>query len=170
MLFTPDPCLWQPPVCSLIHELGWLFLFVCLFILNSHFKCDHISFVFFFFFWIISLKVIPSVLVLVTQSCPTLCNPHRLLPASLLCPWDSPGKNTAVDCHALLQEIFPTQWSNPCLQHCRQILYCLSHQGSLLIPSRSIHIFTNNNISLLWVNHVLSVCMCASHFLYPLLC
>ena len=28
------------------------------------------------------------------------------------CPWDSPGKNTAVDCHALLQGIFLTQGSN----------------------------------------------------------
>ena len=33
--------------------------------------------------------------------------------ASLL--WDSPGKNTGVGCHALLQGIFPTQGSNPCL-------------------------------------------------------
>ena len=33
----------------------------------------------------------------------------------LLCPWDSPGKNTGVGCHALLQGIFPTQGSNPCL-------------------------------------------------------
>ena len=29
--------------------------------------------------------------------------PHRRLPASLLCPWDSPGKNTGVGCHFLLQ-------------------------------------------------------------------
>ena len=39
---------------------------------------------------------------------------------------DSPGKNTGVDCHFLLQGIFPTQGSNPCLQWlllCRQILY-----------------------------------------------
>ena len=28
--------------------------------------------------------------------------PHRLQPARLLCPWDSPGKNTGVSCHALL--------------------------------------------------------------------
>ena len=28
------------------------------------------------------------------------------------CPWDSPGKNTGMDCHALLQGIFPTQGSN----------------------------------------------------------
>ena len=30
----------------------------------------------------------------------------------LLCPWDSPGKNTRVGCHCLLQGIFPTQGSN----------------------------------------------------------
>ena len=29
---------------------------------------------------------------LVTLLCPTLCDP----PARLLCPWDSPGKNTGV--------------------------------------------------------------------------
>ena len=28
--------------------------------------------------------------------------PHELQPARLLCPWDSPGKNTGVSCHALL--------------------------------------------------------------------
>ena len=32
--------------------------------------------------------------------------------------------------HSLLQGIFPTQGSNLCLLHCRQILYCLSPQGS----------------------------------------
>ena len=32
--------------------------------------------------------------------------------------------------HSLLQEIFPTQWSNPGLLHCRWILYQLSYQGS----------------------------------------
>ena len=35
-----------------------------------------------------------------------------------------------MDCHFLLPEIFPTQESNPCLSHCRQILYYLRHQGS----------------------------------------
>ena len=35
-----------------------------------------------------------------------------------------------VDCHFLLQGIFPTQESNPGLLHCRQMLYHLSHQGS----------------------------------------
>ena len=55
----------------------------------------------------------------------SLC-PRGLQPARLLCPWDSPGKNTGVGCHALLQRIFPTQGSNwglLWLLHCRQILY-----------------------------------------------
>ena len=38
-------------------------------------------------------------------------------PARLLCPRDSPGKNTGVGCHALLQGIFPTHGSNPHLLH-----------------------------------------------------
>ena len=42
---------------------------------------------------------------------------------------DSPGKNTGVGCHALLQGIFPTQGLNPSLLLCRWILYHLSHQG-----------------------------------------
>ena len=36
------------------------------------------------------------------QSCPTLCNP-RQKPTRLRRPWDSPGKNTEVGCHFLLQ-------------------------------------------------------------------
>ena len=43
---------------------------------------------------------------------------------------DSPGKNTGVGCHALLQGIFPTQGSNPGLLYYRWILYHLSYQGS----------------------------------------
>ena len=57
--------------------------------------------------------------------------PHGWL-SRLLHPWDYPGKNTGVCCHFLLEGIFLTQWSNPGLPHCRQILYCLSHQGSPL--------------------------------------
>ena len=48
--------------------------------------------------------------------------PGGLYPTRLLCPWDSPGKNTGVGCHFLLQGIFPTQGSNPGLLHCRQML------------------------------------------------
>ena len=56
-----------------------------------------------------------------------LLGPHGLRPARLLYPWDSPGKNTGVGCHFLLQGIFPTQESNPGLLHCRKTLYRLSY-------------------------------------------
>ena len=56
--------------------------------------------------------------------------PHGLNAARLLCPRNSPGKNTGVGCHCLLQGIIPTQELNPGLLYCRQILYHLSHQGS----------------------------------------
>ena len=47
-------------------------------------------------------------------------------------PAEPPRKprNTGVDSVSLLQGIFLTQGLNPCLLHCRQILYQLSHQGS----------------------------------------
>ena len=48
---------------------------------------------------------------------------HGLLPTRLLCPWNSPDKNTGVGCHALLQGIFPTQELNPGLPHCMQIFH-----------------------------------------------
>ena len=67
---------------------------------------------------------------LVAQSCPTLCNPIGYSPPGSLVHGNSPGKNTGVSCHALLQGIFPTQGSNPGLPHCRRILYQLSYQGS----------------------------------------
>ena len=71
-----------------------------------------------------------AVLRLVGQSCPTLCDPMdcSLLGSSV--HGDSLGKNTGVGCHDLLQGIFPTQGLNPGLPHCKQILYCLSHQES----------------------------------------
>ena len=50
---------------------------------------------------------------------------HGLLPARLLCPWNSPGKSTGVSCHFLLQGLFLTQRLNLGLLHCRQILYQL---------------------------------------------
>ena len=56
--------------------------------------------------------------------------PHGLWPARLLCPWNSPGKNTGEGGHSLLLGIFPTERSNLGLPHCRQSLYPLSHQGS----------------------------------------
>ena len=65
----------------------------------------------------------------------TLCDAidNRLPGSSVWQRWDFSGKNTGVDCHFLLQGIFPTQGLNPyllCLLNCRQILYPVSHLGS----------------------------------------
>ena len=59
---------------------------------------------------------------LVAQSCLTLCDSmdYSLLGSSV--HGDSPGKNTGVGCHTLLQGILPTQGSNPGLPHCRWTL------------------------------------------------
>ena len=54
-----------------------------------------------------------AVLCLVTQLCLTLCDPMDCSPPGSSVHEDSPGKNTGVSCHALLQRIFPTQGSNP---------------------------------------------------------
>ena len=70
-------------------------------------------------------------------------HPYGLQPARLLCPWDPPGKNTGVGCHALFQGILPTQGSNPHLQHflhCRRILYHWATREVLII------IFVNVNV------------------------
>ena len=46
-----------------------------------------------------------------------------LRPHELYSPWNSPGLNSGVGGHSLLQGIFLTQGLNPVLLHCRQILY-----------------------------------------------
>ena len=64
------------------------------------------------------------------QLCPTIYYTMDCSPAGSSVRGDSPGKNTGVGCHVLLQGIFLTQGSNPGLPHCREILYQLTHQGS----------------------------------------
>ena len=63
--------------------------------------------------------------------------PHGLQPVRLPSPRNSPDKHTGVSCHFLLQAIFLTQGSNLGLQHSRQPLYRLSHQGK---PKIFIHL------------------------------
>ena len=68
--------------------------------------------------------------------------PYGLQSARLLCPWESPGKDTGVDCHALLQGIFPIQGSNSHLLHLLHWqmdafpLHCL---GSCLSPTTQVN-------------------------------
>ena len=67
------------------------------------------------------------------QSCPTLCKPMDHSPPGSSVQEDSPGKDTGVGCHALLQGIFPTQGSIQrllCLLHWQAGSLLLSHLGS----------------------------------------
>ena len=75
--------------------------------------------------------LLPISVCLVAQLCPTLWDPIDCSLPGCSVHGDSPGKNTGVGSLSLLQEIFPTQGWNPRLLHCRQILYRLSHLGSL---------------------------------------
>ena len=65
-----------------------------------------------------------KVKVLVARLCLTL-QPHGI----------SPSKNTGVDSHSLLQQIFPTQGLNLDLLHCRQILYHLNQKIADIMDS-----------------------------------
>ena len=78
--------------------------------------------------------------VLATQLCPILCNP-------MVCSWNSPGKNTGVGFHSLLQGVFPTQGSNLCPLHYRQVLHHLSYPKWNLKEMKQInkHNTTKNN-------------------------
>ena len=55
----------------------------------------------------------------------------------LLCPWDSPGKNTGVGCHFLLQRIFPTQESNPYLL---RLLHWQADSSTAEPPRKVLHL------------------------------
>ena len=85
--------------------------------------------------------------------------PWAIAPSSgLFVHGDSPGKNTGVGCHALLQGIFPTQGSNPGIPHCRQILHKLSNQGS---PVKFIYISFFIFFSNMVYYKILNVVICA---------
>ena len=64
-------------------------------------------------------------LCVVAQSCPAFCDPVDCSPPGSSVHGNSPGKNTGVGCHALLQGIFSTQGSNPGLLHCRWIFFTI---------------------------------------------
>ena len=102
-------------------------------------------------FWShVSMSWVPMCVRAHSQSVvPDTLQPRGLQPTGLLCPWNSPGKNIGVGCHALLQGIFPTQGSNPGLPHCWWILYHLNHQGSPVLCS---NVCLNNDVEILtWV-------------------
>ena len=71
------------------------------------------------------------------QSLQTLRH-YGLQPARLLCLWDSPGKNTGVGCHALLQGIFPMEGWNLHLLHWQADSFPSEPPGTL--PTKGIRV------------------------------
>ena len=58
---------------------------------------------------------------------------HELQPTRLLCPWNFPDKKTGVGSYFLLQGIFLTQESNPCLLHLHRrwiLRHCATWEGT----------------------------------------
>ena len=94
---------------------------------ESHFLLLSLSFFMVVVVVEVAVEVVENITCLLSGSemgCAVLCVVARLfadcsLPGSSVYG-DSPGKNTRVGVHALLQGIFPTQGSNPGLQHCRR--------------------------------------------------
>ena len=95
-------------------------------------------------YWLCSLRSFKSVLCMSVsfpvharmQTCLILCDPIDCSPPGSSVHGDSPGKNTGVGCHALLQRNFLTHILNPGLLHYRQIFYHLSYQGNPSSPVR----------------------------------
>ena len=83
------------------------------------------------------------------QSCPTLCDPMDCNPPGFSVHEDSPGKNTGVGFHAVLQGIFPTQGLNPSLLHCR-------HSLPAKLPRKPTSINIHGQISM-WINVFISL-------------
>ena len=68
-------------------------------------------------------------------------NPMDCKPARLLCPWDTPGKNTGVGCHSLLHGIFPTQGLK---LHLLNLLHRQVGSLPLVPPEKPVLIYINN--------------------------
>jgi len=66
----------------------------------------------------------------VTQSCPAVCDPMHYSPPGFSVHGILQARILEWVAISFFRGIFQTQGLNPGLPHCRQILYCLSHQGS----------------------------------------
>ena len=107
------------PIYTHTHIYTHICTYMCIYVCVCVYICTHIHTTF-----------ICLLVCLAAQWCLSRFATPWTKPARLLCPWDSPGKNTGVGCHVLLQGIFLTQALNWGLLHCRRILYQLSYQGS----------------------------------------
>ena len=87
--------------------------------------------------------------VTVTQLCPTLVIPWTVAHQAPL-PMEFSRQDIGMGNHSLLQGIFLTQGSNQGLLHCKQILYCLSPQGSsrlqMAVSSSSLMVWPKKRV------------------------
>ena len=72
---------------------------------------------------------------------------HGLYPTRLLCAWDFPGRNTGVDCHFLLQVIFPTPGIEPVFLFAKPFL-CAGHYTGQEVLTYTKHQLIGYRISL----------------------
>ena len=79
-------------------------------------------------------KPLPAAAAKSLQSCPTLCDPIDGVPPGIPHPWDSPGKNTGVGCHFLLQ-CMKVKIESEVAQSC----LTLSDPMDCSLPGSSIH-------------------------------
>ena len=91
------------------------------------------------------------------QSCPTLCDPIDGSPPGSPCPWDSPGKNTGVGCHFLLQ-CMKVKSESEVAQSCPT----LRDPMDCSLPGSSIHgICQNKEVKIIDRNDVF---LCDKHY------
>ena len=107
-----------------------------------------------------------KVKVLVTHLCLSLGNPMDCSPPGSSVHGDSPGKNTGVGYHSLLQGFVPIQGSNPGLLHRRQILYCLNHQDLCYLCSVYPPSCSQFWLFLLYLNELCCTIVLLSQFMY----
>ena len=127
----------SPWDCNWATELNWMEIILCFtYIKMYHFiydieKFDHASLLDSMYCFLASDKWAPvttysthiSTHAWSLQGYPTVCNPMDCsLPGSSV-HGILQTRITWVECHDLLQGIFPAQGSNLCLLHCRRILY-----------------------------------------------
>ena len=92
--------------------------------------------------------------------------PHGLQPARLLCPWNSPGKNTGVDYHPLLQSNFPTQGQT--------LVSCIAGKFfTIWATGKSVDLSTSLELtqmhSFLWLCNI-PLCVYIPQLLYSYIC
>ena len=147
-------CHWFHFIPFICHEMMWLVAMILEFLMlifKPVFSLSSFTLIkrFKICKWIYTMKV----KVLAAQSCLTLCSLVGCSLAMLLCPWNSPGKDTGVGWHSFLQGIFPTQGWNLSLLHCKQTILSSEPPGK---PHTHTHTHTHTHIYI-YIHHYVHI-------------